>query len=651
MKWKLRNTQLFGYTIVVVLMGVFTIYAGLSFISETVLKEAKLRVQMDLNSAWTAFNEEKALLQINVGLVSQYELFRTTLRERNRSSYLNTFLAELKDKYKLDFLNLVNKEGIIIGTSGKHEAINRRVRNDPVIEQAFLGNVASGTSLISHEKLLTKSDELAEHAVIPLVETERAIPTDRKVEDRGMILEAAVPILDEKNQIYGIVYGGILLNKRYDLVDRIRNTVFELGYFEGKPLGTVTIFLGDTRIATNVITADSVRAIGTRVSKEVYDTVIVKGKRFANRAFVVNDWYLSAYDPIRDARNNIIGILYVGLLEKKYTAYKEELTIKFVGIGFAAILISILLANFFSGKIRKPILKLVDATREISSGKLDARVQGVEGSYEISELANSFNSMAESLENDSKQLQEAADKLKKAYLESDEKNRAYLEMLGFVTHELKSPLASIVFAIGSLRDRLLGPLNDVQETVLKSSARSADYLNSTIANYLNLSRIEEGELKLKMVKVAFLATIIDPVIHGLTEMASDNRMEIRCDVPGELEVECDPDLMISVFQNLISNAIKYGYKETVIEVRLDNQGANQLEFSVSNKGPGFNNDEKELLFTRFSRLNKENYSTKSGTGLGLFVTKNIIVKHGGKIWAESEQGKWAKFSFAIPIVN
>ncbi len=646
MKWKLRNAQLFGYTLVVVLMGTFTIYAGLSFISETVFKEAKLRVQMDLNSAWTAFNEEKALLQMNVSLVSQYELFREALKVNSPSNEINNLLIELKNKHKLDFLNLVNEEGIIIGTSGKPEAINHKVRNDPVIQQAFQGNVISGTSIISRENLLLKSDQLAKNASIPIIETELAIPTDKKVEDRGMILETAVPILDEKNKVYGVVYGGILLNRRYDLVDRIRNTVFELDYLEGKPLGTVTIFLGDTRIATNVITTDSVRAVGTRISKEVYETVIVKGKRFADRAFVVNDWYLSAYDPIRDASNNIIGILYVGLLEKKYTSYKEELTLKFIAIGLVAFLISVILANYFSGKIRKPILKLVEATRNISSGKLNARVEGIEGSYEIMELARSFNSMADSLESDNKKLQEATDKLKKAYMESDEKNRAYLEMLGFVTHELKSPLASIVFAIGSLRDRLLGPINESQEKVLRSSARSADYLNNTIANYLNLSRIEEGELKIRLMNVKLRHEVIDPAIQRLSDMAMDNQMEIKCNIPYNLEIECDPDLITSVFQNLISNAIKYGYKKSTIKIESEIVNK-RLIISIHNEGLGFSDSEKELLFTKFSRLNKESYSTKSGTGLGLFVTKNIIEKHGGEIWAESIQGKWAKFSFSF----
>jgi signal transduction histidine kinase len=256
--------------------------------------------------------------------------------------------------------------------------------------------------------------------------------------------------------------------------------------------------------------------------------------------------------------------------------------------------------------------------------------------------------MAASLEGDSKQLNEASTNLKRAYIKADEKNRAYLEMLGFVTHELKSPLASIVFGIGSLRDKLLGPLNDSQEDVLKSSARSADYLNSTIENFLNLSRIEEGELKLKIGQVSLKENIIEPVVNRLQEIVTDNKMEIDIEVPDNLTIDCDPDLMSSVFQNLISNALKYGYKGT--KVKVDSELSNGLvKVSILNEGSGFSNEDRLNMFTKFSRFNAANYNTKSGTGLGLFVTKNIILKHNGEIRAESEPGKWARFTFTLPI--
>jgi len=648
MKLSIRSIQVLGYALVVLLMGVFAIYAGLSFINETVGKEAQMRVQMDLNSAWVAYNEEKTILQMTVSLVSQHEALRSALRKELRTDSLIALLEKLRVEYNLDFLTLINKDGIILGTSSHQGPTGQRARSDPVIQQALQGSVSSGTTLISREDLLRKSPDLAAQAYIPLVQTKRAKPTDRLVEDRGMAIESAVPILNASNHVDGVVYGGVLLNRRYDLVDRIRDAVFDIAFYDGKPLGTVTIFLWDTRITTNVIKTDSTRAIGTRVSEVVYQTVLEQGKRFGDRAFVVNDWYLSAYDPIRDPSGNTIGILFVGLLEKKYLDYKASLTKKFLAFGLLTFLISIGLATYFSGKIRRPIMKLVEATRHISSGELRTRVDRIEGTTELSELAGSFNLMAESLETDRNQLQQAFQEVEMALKKADEKNRAYLEMLGFVTHELKSPLASIVFAIGSLRENLLGPLNPAQEAVLKSSAKSADYLNATIANFLNLSRIEEGALKLKLWKVSLRNSIIDPAILRLSEMVADNEMKIYCDIAPNLEITCDPDLLTSVFQNLISNAVKYGKKGSHILITQEKESnINFIRLSISNEGIGIGKEEAKGLFTKFTRFNTWNYNTKSGTGLGLFVTKNIINNHGGEIWAESEPGKWAKFIFTL----
>ena len=295
-------------------------------------------------------------------------------------------------------------------------------------------------------------------------------------------------------------------------------------------------------------------------------------------------------------------------------------------------------------------MRLVDATRSLSSGKLDTRVNDVRGSKEALELAQAFNAMAESLERHDQQLNEIAKRLQQAYEEADEKNRAYLETLGFVTHELKSPLASIVFALGSLREGTLGPLNAQQEGTLKACSSSADYLNATIGNFLNLSRIEEGEIRLKTRKVNIRQDVIDHVTELLGEMAADNEMLIRCTVPKDLTLVCDPDLITSVFQNLVSNAIKYGKHgaEVFVSVKTDPE-AGIHTFAVYNEGEGFNIEERSKLFTKFSRFTAENYNTKSGTGLGLFVTKNIVERHGGTIFADSMPGWWARFTFTLPI--
>jgi two-component system, NtrC family, sensor kinase len=644
----LRSIQIGGYAFVVLLMGALTISAGITFISNTIVKEAQLKVQMDLNSAWAAYNEEAALLQMSMGLVSQQRVVRDALFASLPVDTITARLEALRVKHNFDYLTLIDQDGLVRGASLHSVPFGSPIRRDAVIDQALLGNVVHGTVLIDADDLQHKSATLAETAFIPVKPTPMAVPSDVTLLDRGMALETAIPILGRNDEIAGALYGGILLNRRHHLVDKVRNAVFGEESYGGKPLGTVTIFLGDVRIATNVIQLDSTRAIGTRVSEDVYRTVLVEGERFGDRAFVVNDWYLSAYDPIRDPNGKIIGILYVGLLEQKYVDYKATLTTEYIGIGMVALLLSLALALLLSGRIRKPILKLVEATRQLSAGRLDTRIQVPKVSRETTELARAFNMMAESLEADSRMLQEASMELQKAYMAADERNRAYLEMLGFVTHELKSPLASIVFAISSLREGLLGPMNEQQLSILKSCSNSADYLHSTIANFLSLSRIEEGGLTLKTRKINVRGEIADAVIMRLSEMAADNEMRIHCGIPEGVTMICDPDLLSSVFQNLVSNAIKYGNRGSEIRIDYEQTADGKLRFSFYNEGPGFSSDEAEALFTKFSRFTAENYSTKSGTGLGLFVTRNIVSGHGGTVHAESEQGAWARFVVELP---
>jgi len=650
MTMKFRTIQILGYTFVVAIAGLFVIYAGFTFITDIVVDEAQLRVQMDLNSAWTAYDDEAAQLQTNLSLISQQQCVRRVLTNSMRRDTASARLETLRRRYGLDFLTVVDAGRNVLAGSSRSVSPGEAVRHDPIIDNALNGEVTHGTVLISHSDLRRKSTELAMRAHIPIVPTERSVPREQEVEDRGMAIETAIPVLDRNDTVAGALYGGVLLNRRFSLVDNIRDAVFGTGRYDGKPIGTVTIFLWDVRITTNVMQADSTRAIGTRVSEEVYRTVLERGERFNSRAFVVNDWYLSAYDPIRDPEDNVIGILYVGLLEKKYLDYRSSLVQQFLVIGIIALVLSIGLAQYFSNKIRRPIMQLVEASRSLSSGRLDTRVEKLRESSETLELAQAFNTMAESLETHDRELDEASAELKRAYKEADEKNRAYLEMLGFVTHELKSPLASIVFSIASLRERLLGPLNAEQEAILKACSSSADYLNSTIGNFLDLSRIEEGEMKLKLRTVNLRLEITDPVALRLKDMAADNEMQIRCEIPPDRTLVCSPDLITSVFQNLVSNAIKYGKHGTdIIISEATSPQAGMRDYTVYNEGPGFTEEERLKLFTKFSRFTAENYSTKSGTGLGLFVTKNIVVKHGGVIRAESAPGQWAKFTFSLPI--
>ncbi len=122
----------------------------------------------------------------------------------------------------------------------------------------------------------------------------------------------------------GIVYAGTLLNRNYEIVDEVKQTVFQGVVYKSKDIGTATIFQRDVRISTNVSNADGSRAIGTRIAADVFDQVVIKGLQWVGRAYVVNNWYISAYEPIKNINNEIIGILYVGILEQKYTDINNQ---------------------------------------------------------------------------------------------------------------------------------------------------------------------------------------------------------------------------------------------------------------------------------------------------------------------------------------
>jgi two-component system NtrC family sensor kinase len=199
--------------------------------------------------------------------------------------------------------------------------------------------------------LLKEGEPLAKKALLRLVPTPRAKPTETLEEASGMILKSAYPIFDSNGEVLGVLTGGVLLNRNYEIVDRIKNIVFKNAKYKGKEIGTATIFLGDVRISTNVVDKEGNRAIGTRVSKEVGEQVLQKGLPWIQKAFVVDDWYITAYEPIWDIDEKIIGILYVGMLESKYAIMKERLILLFFFFSMSGMLVALTVSFVLSWKI------------------------------------------------------------------------------------------------------------------------------------------------------------------------------------------------------------------------------------------------------------------------------------------------------------
>jgi two-component system NtrC family sensor kinase len=224
---------------------------------------------------------------------------------------------------------------------------------DPFIKSALGKKGISGTQVFSRDELLKEGKALAQKAVLTSIPTPKEKPGQKVEETSGMVLKSAHPVLDFNGEVLGVLTGGVLLNRNYEIVDRIKNIVFKDAKYKGKEIGTATIFLGDLRISTNVIDKEGNRAIGTRAMHEVQEQVLGKGVPWIQRAFVVDDWYITAYEPIRDVQDKIVGMLYVGMLESKYALMKERLILLFFFFSMSGMLIALAVSFFLSRRMSK----------------------------------------------------------------------------------------------------------------------------------------------------------------------------------------------------------------------------------------------------------------------------------------------------------
>ncbi len=228
-------------------------------------------------------------------------------------------------------------------------------------------------------------------------------------------------------------------------------------------------------------------------------------------------------------------------------------------------------------------------------------------------------------------------------------NRAYNEMLAFVTHELKSPVASMMMDATVLADGYLGELNDEQRDKLARMQNKGRYLLDLVEEYLSLARLEGGEATLNVkLGVALRRDVIDPAVDIVRSSIEDKQQQLTIDAPtGGPAVEVDPAMLKIVLVNLLSNASKYGREGGEIQLRA-NSDEDGFSVAVRNEGRGFTPADRDRLFRKFSRLDDPELRKEKGTGVGLYTVWRIVNLHGGRVDAASEPGQWAEFSLHIP---
>lgn len=226
--------------------------------------------------------------------------------------------------------------------------------------------------------------------------------------------------------------------------------------------------------------------------------------------------------------------------------------------------------------------------------------------------------------------------------------RAYTEMLGFVAHELKSPLASIISEGRVLEQGYLGDLTDPQAKHVVKIVRKAEYLLGLTRDYLDLAHIESGNLALSPREgVDLEREVLSPALELVEAQYAEKGMRLEREGQAPAAVQCDPNLLQVVAANLLGNAAKYGHDGGRVVLASSGDGAG-FTFSVWNEGPGFPEAQKRNLFRRFSRLQTPELLKRRGTGVGLYTSWFVVQLHGGRIAAESREGEWARFTVTVP---
>ena len=636
----IRSKLIISFLGVTLLVGAASLLVGGQLLYNAVLNEATNRVKLDLNAAREIYQNRIRGVEASLNITTLGTGFRSALKGHDALELLRR-LRRLAQHAHLDFAGIVTNQGKTLCRIGPHSIPKEPVQiANPMANLALRRRVAvSGTVVLSEEFLSAENPELANRAKIQLLPTQRAAPRPEKEETSGMAFATAIPVL-ENGLVLGVLYGGNLLNRSQEIVDRVRDTVFQAEIYQGRSIGTATIFFRDIRISTNVLTPDGKRAIGTRVSSEVKKHVLNEGKNWTDRAFVVSDWYITAYEPIEDIMGERVGILYVGVLEAKYVDVRTKALSIFILLTTAGIALAIGLGYFLGSKIMQPVHRLIGASAQVSRGNLSPEI-GPISKNEIGILQKTFIKMLNSLrERDRRQKAESEIRL----LQS-EKQASIGKLAAGVAHEINNPLTGVLTFTHMLLRR-----KDIRDDVrsdLQKIVTATERVRKIVKGLLDFSR--QTKLDIEQLNVNRLVRSAISLVENQALVKGVN-LNFK---PGEElpSLTLDRNQLESVILNIILNAFDATEPgdiitlSTGIGVSANHASQKGVEIAVADTGCGISPENLDKLFDPF-------FSTKEvgqGTGLGLAVSYGIVERHGGTIRVQSEVGRGSTFTIWLPI--
>ena len=597
------------------------------------LEEVQRRVRLDLNSARAAYQNRLERLSWYLRALT----FSRTITVGLQQGDIPAIQSHLEKAYhtgKMDILTLLDARGQVVCRAHHPQYRQDFFADNPLIAQVLRHKQGvQGTVVFTAQELERESARLAKQAYLDVLPTPAAHPTQDTFRADGLMLAAAEPMFDADGRLLAILFAAELLNNDFTLVDQIKQEVFADQQYEGRDIGTVTIFLGDLRISTNVIQEDGRRAVGTRLSAPVADQVLGKGKTWIGEAFVVNDWYITAYEPIRDPTGRVVGVLYVGLLRAPFLRERHRITWTFVGFIAAATVASLSLIHTGTLLVLRPIRRILAMARRVIDGDLTARV-GIRPPGEMGLLCQALDQMAEAILEREEQLKAAMSR----QISRSEQLASVGRLAAGVAHEINNPLTGILTFAHMLREKPNMDEQDRQDLdlIIRETTRAAEI----VRGLLDFAR-ERPAAKQPLQ--------INDVLRRTLRLLSNQRAFSNIVIVEDLQdnlplIDGDPNQLQQVFLNLALNACEaMPHGGTLLVSTSANQ--DKVLAKITDTGCGIPPEHLDRIFEPF-------FTTKpvgKGTGLGLSVSYGIVQQHGGHIEVESKVGFGSTFTVVLPV--
>lgn len=554
---------------------------------------------------------------------------------------LEALLAHSRDELRLDFLQVVPAGAARLGA----------------VATAVGRTRGAQLTVVDGETLAGIAPHLKDRIRIPLIATRNAAPSQRRTEDRALVVLAVAEVLDETGQVVARLRGGILLNQNLPFIDHINRIVYPDGSLPFGSQGTATLFMDDVRITTNVRLFQDQRAIGTRVSQAVSDAVLKRGATWLDRAFVVNDWYVSAYEPLLDGAGKRVGMLYVGYLEEPFRLVKFGM-LATIGLIFLVVMaLAALFSLRWAGSIFRPVEQMNRTMRQVEEGQSTARVGPVAARDEIGALATHLDQLLDVIDEKTRSLQRWGEELDRKVAErtrelaasneslrqahqqlvKSEKLAAIGQLTASVAHEINNPIAVIQGNLDLMRE-ILGAHAAPVAAEMQLLDEQVERMRLIVTQLLQYARPTDYA---GYVEALDSARVLEDSLVLVGHLLAHTRIEVVRQFHATARVGCNRQELQQVAINLLVNAIQAMPQGGRLVLRtLDWQEggvAIGVLIEVQDSGPGLPHEVRQRLFRPFFTTRTE------GNGLGLWISQGLVERYGGSIEAANASDGGALF--------